>query len=298
MLSQKKLIRLNTLLVVRVIGRNFLNNLLSERMKKLIFLLTMCVVFNLSAQDIIVKRNGDELQCRILEVSKNEVKYKRWTNQDGPAFSEKKSDIFMIKYENGEKDVIAHSSPISEPSAISTNVNDVDSYEYIYEEPTPISHTYLKYTTKGKRESGLIKWGNMLPEEQAMDLLSYDWLDFKKAREESRVGENLTNVGASMAIAGLTGIAVTVIPGVCLYKRDLTANGFVYTSFISAVFFTIGTPTFFIGRRVHKRGHKNATQIVDKYIEVYENGKKNTGMAVPEFSINSNGNNIAFTVTF
>jgi hypothetical protein len=138
----------------------------------------------------------------------------------------------------------------------------------------------------------------MLPEEQAMDLLSHDWLDFKKAREESRVGKILTNVGAPMAIAGLTGIAVTVIPGVSLYKRDLRANGFVYTSFISAVFFTIGTPTFFIGRRVHKRGHKNATQIVDKYIEVYENGKKNTGMAVPEFSINSNGNNIAFALTF
>lgn len=267
-------------------------------MKKLFFLLTMCVVFNMSAQDIIVKRNGDELQCKILEVSKNEVKYKRWTNQDGPTFSEKKSNIFMIKYENGEKDMIAHSSPVSESSAVSSGMNSVDPNEYIYEEPTPISHTYLKYTTKGKRESGLIKWGNMLPEEQAKSMLNHDWLDFKKAREESRVGENLTNVGAPMAIVGLTGIAVAVIPGAIHYKRNLKANGFVYTSFISAVFFTIGTPTFFIGRRVHKRGHKNATQIVDKYIEVYENGKKNTGMAVPEFSINSNGNNIAFAVTF
>lgn len=297
MLSQKKLIRLNTLLVVRVIGRSFFNNLLSERMKKLIFLLTMCVVFNLSAQDIIVKRNGDELQCRILEVSKNEVKYKRWVNLDGPAFSEKKSDIFMIKYENGEKDVIAHSSPTSEPSAISTNVNDVDSYEYIYEEPTPISHTYLKYTTKGKRESGLIKWGNMLPEEQAMDLLSHDWLDFKKAREESREGKILANVGASFAITGLVGTCVG-IPGLVHYIRKDHVDFFYCTFLISGASLALSTPTFFIGRRLHKRGHKNATQIVDKYIEAYENGKKNTGMTVPEFSINSNGNNIAFTVTF
>jgi hypothetical protein len=280
------------------LGGFFFYNLLSERMKKLIFLLTMCVVFNLSAQDIIVKRDGDELQCRILEVSKNEVKYKRWANQDGPAFSEKKSNIFMIKYENGDKDVIAHSSSASDSYAVSSGMNSVDPNEYIFEEPTPISHTYLKYTTKGKRESGLIKWGNMLPEEQAMDLLSHDWLDFKKAREESRVGENLTNVGAPMAIVGLTGIAVTVIPSVSFYKCELKANGFVYTSFISAVFFTIGTPTFFIGRRVHKRGHKNATLIVDKYIEAYENGKKNTGMTVPEFSISSKGNNIAFALTF
>jgi len=297
LLSQKKLIRLNTLLVVRVIGRSFFNNLLSERMKKLIFLLTMCVVFNLSAQDIIVKRNGDELQCRILEVSKNEVKYKRWVNLDGPAFSEKKSDIFMIKYENGEKDMIAHSSPVSESSAVSSGMNSVDPNEYIFEEPTPISHTYLKYTTKGKRESGLIKWGNMLPEEQAMDLLSHDWLDFRKAREESRVGKILTNVGASFAITGLVGTCVG-IPGLVHYIRKDHVDFFYCTLLVSGASLALSTPTFFIGRRLHKRGHKNATQIVDKYIEAYENGKKNTGMAVPEFSINSNGNNIAFAVTF
>ena len=267
-------------------------------MKKLIFLLTRCVVFNLSAQDIIVKRNGDELQCRILEVSKNEVKYKRWTNQDGPAFSEKKSNIFMIKYENGEKDMIAHSSPVSESSAVSSGMNSVDPNEYIFEEPTPISHTYLKYTIRGRRESGLIKWGNMLPEEQAKNLLNHDWLDFKKARKESRVGKILTNVGASFAITGLVGIGVGIIPGLVHYRRTDCIDFFGYTSLISGASLALSTPTFFIGRRLHKRGHKNATQIVDKYVEAYENGKKNTGMTVPEFSINSNGNNIAFTVTF
>jgi hypothetical protein len=274
-------------LVVRVIGRNFLNNLLSERMKKLIFLLTMCVVFNLSAQDIIVKRNGDELQCRILEVSKNEVKYKRWTNQDGPAFSEKKSNIFMIKYENGDKDVIAHSSSASESSAISSGMNSVDPNEYIFEEPTPISHTYLKYTTRGRRESGLIKWGNMLPEEQAKNLLNHDWLDFKKARKESRAGKILTWVGGSMVVA-----CIPIVP----FYNSFRWGEEVFIPMAGLAGW--GISTIIIGRRLHKRGHKNATQIVDKYIDAYENGKKNTGMTVPEFSINSNGNNIAFTVTF
>ena len=251
----------------------------------------MCVVFNLSAQDIIVKRNGDELQCRILEVSKNEVMYKRWTNQDGPAFSEKKSNIFMIKYENGEKDMIAHSSPTSEPSALSSGMNSVDPNEYIFEEPTPISHTYLKYTTRGRRESGLIKWGNMLPEEQAKSMLNHDWLDFKKARKESRVGKILTWVGGSMVVASIPFLPEYISIGVNKGWGDeliIPISGFV----------GLGIPTIIIGRRLHKRGHKNATQIVDKYIEAYENGKKSTSMSVPEFSINSNGNNIAFTVTF
>jgi hypothetical protein len=268
------------------LGGFFFNNLLSERMKKLFFLLTMCVVFNLSAQDIIVKRNGDELQCRILEVSKNEVKYKRWTNQDGPAFSEKKSNIFMIKYENGEKDMIAHSSSASESSAISSGMNSVDPNEYIFEEPTPISHTYLKYTTRGSRESGLIKWGNMLPEEQAKSMLNHDWLDFKKARKESRAGKILTWVGGSMVVA-----SISVVP---VYIRRRAEELIIPM----AGFAGLAISTIIIGRRLHKRGHKNATQIVDKYIDAYENGKKSTSMSVPEFSINSNGNNIAFTVTF
>jgi hypothetical protein len=268
------------------LGGFFFNNLLSERMKKLFFLLTMCVVFNLSAQDIIVKRNGDELQCRILEVSKNEVKYKRWTNQDGPAFSEKKSNIFMIKYENGEKDMIAHSSPVSESSALSSGMNSVDPNEYIFEEPTPISHTYLKYTTRGRRESGLIKWGNMLPEEQAKSMLNHDWLDFKKARKESRAGKILTWVGGSMVVA-----SISVVP---VYIRRRAEELIIPM----AGFAGLAISTIIIGRRLHKRGHKNATQIVDKYIDAYENGKKSTSMSVPEFSINSNGNNIAFTVTF
>lgn len=260
-------------------------------MKKLIFLLTMCVVFNLSAQDIIVKRNGDELQCRILEVSKNEVKYKRWVNLDGPAFSEKKSDIFMIKYENGEKDMIAHSSPVSESYAVSSGMNSVDPNEYIFEEPTPISYTYLKYTTRGRRESGLIKWGNMLPEEQAKSMLNHDWLDFKKARKESRVGKILTWVGGSMVVASISIVPVYI----SILVNDRCGDELIIPIAGSV---GLGIPTIIIGRRLHKRGHKNATQIVDKYIEVYENGKKNTGMSMPEFSINSNGNNIAFTVTF
>ncbi len=69
-------------------------------------ILSVLLSVSVMAQDVIIKRNGDELQCKILEVSKNEVKYKRWSNQEGPLFTEKKADIFMIKYENGEKDVM------------------------------------------------------------------------------------------------------------------------------------------------------------------------------------------------
>mgnify|MGYP003419967748 FL=1 len=52
----------------------------------------MASVVSAIAQDVIVKRDGEEIQCKILEVSTNKVKYKQWKNQDGPTFVEKKTD--------------------------------------------------------------------------------------------------------------------------------------------------------------------------------------------------------------
>jgi len=62
------------------------------------------------AQDIITKTNGDEIKAKVTEVDLNEVKYKRFENLSGPTYTMAKSDIFMIKYENGEKDVFKKSS--------------------------------------------------------------------------------------------------------------------------------------------------------------------------------------------
>lgn len=59
----------------------------------------------LSAQDVITLKNGDEIQAKVTKVGDNEIEYKKWSNQNGPTYSKPISEIFMIKYENGEKEV-------------------------------------------------------------------------------------------------------------------------------------------------------------------------------------------------
>lgn len=59
----------------------------------------------LLAQDVIILKNGGELKAKVLEVLPDVIKYKKWDNQDGPSYSESKTNIFMIKYQNGTKDV-------------------------------------------------------------------------------------------------------------------------------------------------------------------------------------------------
>jgi hypothetical protein len=57
------------------------------------------------SQDVIIMRNADEISAKVLEVTDDKVRYKKFTNLDGPVYSISQSEIFMIKYENGEKDV-------------------------------------------------------------------------------------------------------------------------------------------------------------------------------------------------
>lgn len=55
--------------------------------------------------DIIFTRSGDEIPAIVLVVGDTDIQYKKITNIEGPTYIQKKADVFMIKYKNGEKDV-------------------------------------------------------------------------------------------------------------------------------------------------------------------------------------------------
>jgi len=75
-------------------------------MKKFILILISVFLFTaVNAQDVIFKKNGDEINAKVEEVGVNEVKYKKFDNQDGPLYTLLKSEIFMIKFANGTKEV-------------------------------------------------------------------------------------------------------------------------------------------------------------------------------------------------
>lgn len=56
-----------------------------------------------SAQDVIVKKNGNTVVCRVIEVGQTEIVYKRWTELQGNNYVMNISDIASIHYENGGK---------------------------------------------------------------------------------------------------------------------------------------------------------------------------------------------------
>jgi hypothetical protein len=60
---------------------------------------------SLFAQDIILKTSGEEIQVKVEEVGTSEVKYKKFSNLSGPVYVMQHTEIFMIKYETGDKDL-------------------------------------------------------------------------------------------------------------------------------------------------------------------------------------------------
>ena len=79
-----------------------------------IFLFIGLLAFSHSgfAQDVIVLQTGDEIKAIVEEIGLETIKYKKYTNLDGPTYSVLKSDVFMVKYQSGDKDVFTPNGEI------------------------------------------------------------------------------------------------------------------------------------------------------------------------------------------
>lgn len=63
------------------------------------------------AQDIIVKTNKTEIKAKVTEITETVIKYKKWENQDGPLYNITRSEVFMILYANGQREIIQKEPP-------------------------------------------------------------------------------------------------------------------------------------------------------------------------------------------
>lgn len=78
--------------------------------KYLVLCAALCAaVTSLRAQDMIVLRNAqaEEIPAKVLEVGETQIRYRKFSNPEGPVYTIGKSEVFFIRYENGEKEVIS-----------------------------------------------------------------------------------------------------------------------------------------------------------------------------------------------
>ena len=101
-------------------------------------LLTTTIAYS---QDIIVKRDGSTILSKVLEVGEEYIKYKKWSNLEGPDYTIKVSEILSINYENGDNDDF---SPTDTPTENTTATNNFSSPLSNAVTTTTKNNTYTK----------------------------------------------------------------------------------------------------------------------------------------------------------
>lgn len=94
----------------------------------LLFFIFCSIVSNLSAQDLLTLKTGEDIQVKIFEINKTSVMYRRFDNLDGPIYTIDKGEVLIIRYANGTKDIFI-SQTSSETNQKLATPKDTNFYE-------------------------------------------------------------------------------------------------------------------------------------------------------------------------
>lgn len=96
----------------------------------------ICGLFSVNAQDIIILRDGNMIEAKVMEIHPTEVRYKRIDNLNGPMIIILKSSVLSIKYENGILDIINPSSPAGHETGQANITGSYDSQQSVTSTPS------------------------------------------------------------------------------------------------------------------------------------------------------------------
>ncbi len=77
----------------------------------LLLLAAICGVFTAAAQDLIVKTDSTKVEAKVIEITPENVRYKRFSNPEGPTYVLPVVEIHYIRYANGETEYYTRSVP-------------------------------------------------------------------------------------------------------------------------------------------------------------------------------------------
>lgn len=93
-------------------------------MKRFLILFPLCLGAAAFAQDEIITRSGEVIEGKVQEITQTEIRYKKSSNPDGPVYTLNKSDVSVIEYKNGTKDVFtAKQAQSSQDDVVAANTS-------------------------------------------------------------------------------------------------------------------------------------------------------------------------------
>ena len=246
-------------------------------MNKFLTLLLFVTISIVSfAQDIIITKDKERIQAKILEVSKDEIKYKKFTYQDGPVFSIDIDEIVTVAYENGEVEIYNEETIEEKNEMIQAKAEALRKQEAMY--GTLIKADDLYYLCDRDKRTKMDKEA----------YLEFIQDNCPEAYKSYKTGNRLWKAGFGLLGSGL---GMTLLVGTPLYVFGILEDDEEYR-IAGSVFLTMGSlatsgsiPLLVVGGIKRNNSH-----------EVYNDHCKNPQYL--SFSINAKANGVGLALNF
>ena len=169
----------------------------------LIFLLALALSSSASAQDLLVKRNGEKIKVKVLKITKKKVEFVRH-GTELPVYSLPISDIDYIEYPMGDRDTFGR--------AVTPTPAPKEPEKWHGPVPTPDGKTSVEYTPQNNDEQKPKVWHGAAEAKEVVKVEVTKPAEAevtKSAADESRV----YNIGDIYNQNGVTGIVVMLQDG-------------------------------------------------------------------------------------
>ena len=176
----------------------------------LLSLAALCCALTAAAQDLIVKTDAAKIEAKVIEITPEAVRYKRFSNPDGPTYVLPVAQIHYIQYANGEKEYYTKTIPATPLTPATPTVPATPTTPAVPEAPAvqPVSggRYVLKQYEIGELydQNGIRGVICQLSDDRqhglvvSLDEIYLHWSEFRKPDLRLAGADNRTDGGANM----------------------------------------------------------------------------------------------------
>ena len=241
----------------------------------IVWMLACC--YMLQAQDIIITKDAQKIEAKILEVSNSEIKYKKQSNLEGPTFILGVEELNSIIYANGEVQVFNNTRD-------QEHVSDVPIQEYKQEMP---QKTILTYNANSAEER-ILRIDDNIYDINGIRISEAEYIEFIRTRcpiaynshmdalKKIKLGKTFCMVSIGFSLASLVCSCIVIagnydfsmIPSWCCIGG-------------AAGFLAAGIPLSVIGSRRRHSSHELYNQQCSGKLSLnLQSGKNGFGLAL------------------
>ena len=172
-----------------------------------IFLVALSLSLSASAQDLLVKRNGEKMKVKVLKITKKKVEFVRH-GTELPVYTLPISDIEYIEYPMGDRDTFGRA--VAAPSTTESTPNKLEMWNGPV--PTPDGKLSVEYTPQSSDEQKPKVWHGAAESKVVVKAEVTKPVEAEAAKATNAAGR-VYNIGDIYNKDGVVGIVVMLQAG-------------------------------------------------------------------------------------